>query len=432
MTSSTTLRGLAPLREALSNDVVVLAQQTRTHPAVTVSLSLRAGSVFDPVDHTGLSYFVSRVIDRSTARYTADQLAEALDGRGVSLTTSVGRHLFSVSFTCLAEDVEDVLGLAADVIRQPTFPETEIVTRRGEVITAIRQDEDNPATVATEALYEVLFPNGHPYGRRTKGSVASVDALTREQLLHFHHRHFKPAGMLAVIVGDLDPRLGVDLAARAFGEWRGDPQLQLEVPRAARSARRTQHAVVIPNKSQADVAYGFAAIARRDPSYYAASLMNNVLGQYGLGGRLGDSIRERQGMAYYAFSSLEANLADGALLVRAGVAPENVARTIQSIDEEVSRMAREDVTPDELSDTKRYLIGSLPRTLETNGGIASFLQSAEVFGLGLDFDRRLPDVLQAVTRDDVQGVAAQVLDPSRAAIVVAGPPSALPAEPSVS
>ena len=152
--------------------------------------------------------------------------------------------------------------------------------------------------------------------------------------------------MLAVIVGDLDPRLGVDLAARAFGEWRGDPQLQLEVPRAARSARRTQHAVVIPNKSQADVAYGFAAIPRRDPGYYAASLMNNVLGQYGLGGRLGDSIRERQGMAYYAFSS-RGQLADGALLVRAGVAPENVARTI-AIDRRRDRPdGTEGVTADE-------------------------------------------------------------------------------------
>ena len=91
-------------------------------------------------------------------------------------------------------------------------------------------------------------------------------------------------------------------------------------------------------------------------------------------------------------------------------------------------MAQDGVTADELADTKRYLIGSLPRTLETNGGIASFLQNAEIFGLGLDFDRRLPDVLEAVTRPEVQHAAQQLLDPARAAIVVAGPPSALPAE----
>jgi len=430
VTTTAARRGLTPTRQALSNGVVVLTQRTSTHPAVTASISLRAGSAFDPPGQLGLSHFVSKVIDRSTRRYSADELAEALDGRGVSLSTSVGRHLFTVSFTCLAEDVETVLGLAADVIRAPTFPDAEVITRRGEVVTAIRQDEDNPATVATDALYERLFPDGHPYGRRTKGSIASVEALTRDDLVQFHRTHFTPSGMLAVIVGDLDPGKGVDLAARAFGDWGSDRRADATVPPAPRSSRRTQHAIVIPNKSQADVAYGFKALARTDSRYYAASLMNNVLGQYGLGGRLGDSIRERQGMAYYAFSSLEANLADGALLVRAGVAPENVARTIQSIDEEVRRMAQDGVTVDELADTKRYLIGSLPRTLETNGGIASFLQNAEVFGLGLDFDRRLPDVLEAVTRQEVQHAAEQLLDPARAAIVVAGPPSALSAEPS--
>jgi len=428
VTTIATRPGLTPLRQALSNGVVVLTQRTITHPAVTVSISLRAGSAFDPPGQLGLSHFVSKVIDRSTLRYSADELAEALDGRGVSLTTSVGRHLFTVSFTCLAEDVEAVVGLAADVIRTPTFPDAELITRRGEVVTAIRQDEDNPATVATDALYERLFPDGHPYGRRTKGSVASVEALTRDDLVQFHRKHFKPSGMLVVLVGDCDPGRGVELAAGAFGDWPGDSGAEAAVPSAPRSSRRTQHAIVIPNKSQADVAYGFTAMARTDSRYYAASLMNNVLGQYGLGGRLGDSIRERQGMAYYAFSSLEANLADGALLVRAGVAPENVARTIHSIDEEVRRMAEDGVTADELADTKRYLIGSLPRTLETNGGIASFLQNAEIFGLGLDFDRRLPDVLEAVTRPEVQLAAQQLLDPARAAIVVAGPPSALPAE----
>ena len=148
------------------------------------------------------------------------------------------------------------------------------------------------------------------------------------------------------------------------------------------------------NKAQADVAYGFTAVARRDPDYYALTLMNNVLGQYGLGGRLGDSIRERQGMAYYVFSSLDANLAAGPLVIRAGVAPGNVDRTIASIDEEVRAIVRDGVTPSELADAKRYLIGSMPRNLETNSGIASFLHTAEFFGLGLDYDRRVPASLR--------------------------------------
>ena len=144
-----------------------------------------------------------------------------------------------------------------------------------------------------------------------------------------------------------------------------------------------------------------------------------------MGGRLGDSIRERQGMAYYVFSGFDANVAEGPLLVRAGVNPSNVDEAIASIDEELLRMAHDGVTPSELADAKRYLIGSMPRMLETNGGIAAFLHSADFFGLGLDFDQRLPGLLDAVTLDDVHDVARTFLAPDRATIVVAGhPPTA--------
>jgi zinc protease len=175
------------------------------------------------------------------------------------------------------------------------------------------------------------------------------------------------------------------------------------------------------NKAQADIAYGFSTILRADPRYYAYWLMNNVLGQYSLGGRLGDSIREKQGMAYYAFSSLDANVVRGPLLIRAGVNPSNVERAVASIDGELVKMAAEGPTDREIQESMQYLIGSLPRNLETNAGIATFLQTAEFFGLGLDYDVRLPGLLQAVTRDEVHAAARDTLDPGRAAVAVAGP-----------
>jgi zinc protease len=149
--------------------------------------------------------------------------------------------------------------------------------------------------------------------------------------------------------------------------------------------------------------------------------MNNALGQYSMGGRLGDSIRERQGMAYYAFSSLDANVVEGPLTIRAGVSPANVDRAVSSIDEEVGRLAREGITAKELKESQQYLVGSMPRALETNVGIASFLQTAEFFDLGLDYDLRLPGFLLDVTLDDVQAAARRILDPDRATIVIAGP-----------
>jgi zinc protease len=149
--------------------------------------------------------------------------------------------------------------------------------------------------------------------------------------------------------------------------------------------------------------------------------MNNILGQYALGGRLGDSIRERQGMAYYCFSTLDANKVPGPLTIRAGVDPANVDRAVASIDAEVDRIAAEGPTDKELRESKQFLIGSMPRMLETNAGIASFLQMAEFFGLGLDYDLRLPGLLNAVTREAAHEAARNVLHASRASIVIAGP-----------
>jgi zinc protease len=187
---STLLKGLAPTRAALANGAVVLAQQTVTHAAVTMLVAVRAGSAHDPGDRLGLAHFVSKVIDRGTETRSADAIAEALDGRGVTLNSSVGRHLLTLGCTCLAEDFDDMIGLVGDVVRRPTFPLAEVDTRRGEIVTAIRQDEDSPATMAVEGLMGLLYPDGHPYGRPTKGVVATVEATTRADLVAYHRARF--------------------------------------------------------------------------------------------------------------------------------------------------------------------------------------------------------------------------------------------------
>jgi zinc protease len=412
---------LDPQRTVLENGAVVMCKPTHTTPAVAVSLSFRAGSIADPQGRPGMTWLLSRVIDRGTATRSAAGIAEELDSRGITLTVIVTRHLFSLGCRCLAEDFEPVLSLLADVVMFPSLPDEEVATRKGEVITAIRQDEDNPAVRATETLMSLLYPAGHPYGRPTKGSTDVVEQLTRADLLQLHAARFAPGAMTAAIVGDVDPAHAFDAVARVFGGWKKPTPAPLTVPPVVAAAERRRVIIPMMNKAQADIAYGFTAIARSDPAYYAFWLMNVAFGQYALGGRLGDSIRERQGMAYYVSSSLDANIAPGPLTIRAGVSPANVDRAVASIDEEIARLVEEGLTPQELDESRRYLIGSIPRSLETNAAIANFIQIEEFFGLGLDYDARLPDLLNAVTLDDVHAAARRVLDPDRATLVIAGP-----------
>ena len=176
------------------------------------------------------------------------------------------------------------------------------------------------------------------------------------------------------------------------------------------------------NKAQADIAYGFTAIARRDPAYYAFWLMNNVFGQYAIGGRLGDSIRERQGMAYYVSSSLDANIVGGAVVDsrrrQPGATSIGRSRRLTKRSSASCAMASR-----RKSWTTRDGISSGPSRArwKRTPRIANFLQTEEVFGLGLDYDARLPDLLTAVTLDEVNAAARRVLDPDRATVVVAGP-----------
>jgi zinc protease len=412
---------LDPVRTTLDNGLTLLVKQAATTPAVAISLSMRAGSIADPEGIAGMTWLLSRVIDRGTATRSAADIAEELDSRGITLTVIVTRHLFSIGCRCLAEDFEPVLALLGDIVMSPSLPEEEIAIRKGEVITSIRQDDDNPAVRASERLMTLLYPDGHPYGSRTKGTIDVVERFTRERLLQLHRDRFAPSELTTVIVGDVDPVHAGDAVERVFAGWNKPAPLALSVPRVIAAGERRRAVIPMMNKAQADIAYGFTTITRTDPSYYALWLMNVAFGQYAIGGRLGDSIRERQGMAYYVSSSLDANIAPGPLAIRAGVSPANVDRAVASIDEEIVRLLREGLTPQELDESRQYLIGSIPRSLETNAAIANFLHVAQFFGLGLDYDVRLPDLLQAVTLDEVNAAARQALDPERATVVIAGP-----------
>jgi zinc protease len=414
-------RGLSPVRTVLDNGAVVIVQETSTAPAVTINATVLAGGVYERPEQQGLAYLVGRVLDRGTERRSADALAEALDDRGVSLRISASRHATILSCTCLSEDFDDVLALVLDVVRRATFPEDEVAKRKAETLSAIRQDEDNPSVRAVEVLFEMLYGADHPYGRRAKGTLETLERIGRDDLVEFHAKYFRPSALSLAIVGHVSPDHGLRRAAVELEDWAAGSSESYTLTAPPASTARRKQVIHVPGKSQSEVAYGFTAIRRLDPRYDAYFVLNNILGQFGLGGRLADNIRERQGMAYYAFSTLDPSIGIGPLIVRAGVDPDNVERTIEAIDYEVGTLGREGPTADELQQTKEFLIGSIPRTLETNAGIAAFLQSEEQFGLGLDYDRRLADDLRAVTLEQVAEAARELLQPDRAAVAVAGP-----------
>lgn len=421
MSGVTLSRGLTPARTVLDNGIVVLAQESGATPAIAINATFMAGSADDPDDLPGVAYLARRTIDRGTATLSAEDIADILDDRGVSLRVSVSRHTFSISCVCLAEDFDDILSLIADVARAPQFPEEEIEKRRLEAITSLREDHDDPAKVAVDLLHEDLYGEHHPYGRPMKGTLKSLETITRQHLLAYYSRYLTPSRLRIAIAGDIGSPEALTAVGRQFGRWvdRDGELVAIPLPMVRRQRSLRLHP--IPAKVQADLAYGFTTIRRLDPRYYAYAILNNVLGQFGLGGRLAENIRERQGMAYYAYSTLEASVGEGPLIIRVGVDPNDVDRALAAIDAEVRALCQEGPTRQELEDTRESLIGSVPRLLETNESISEFLIYVEQFGLGLDYDRRVSELFRQVTMGDVREVAREALDPARAAVVVAGP-----------
>jgi zinc protease len=178
----------------------------------------------------------------------------------------------------------------------------------------------------------------------------------------------------------------------------------------------------MPGKVQSDLVIGCPAIPRLHPDYYAVRVANTILGVFGMMGRLGEQVREEQGLAYYCYSSQDAERFAGVWLAEAGVNPDNVSQTIDSILAEFDRLGSEFVSAEELADSQAYMTGVLPLALETNGGVAARLLDIEWYGLGLDYLRRYKELIYSVTPADIQRVASQYLRKDNYALVVAGPP----------
>ncbi len=409
-------------RQALDNGIVVLGSKRPESPAVALRARLRAGAIHDTAETEGLARLTAAMLQHGTGRYSFAELNDLTDALGASLGADAGRTAVELSVRCLVEDFDRMVGILAEVVRHPTFPPEELEKVRGQTLAAILRGEQDTRTVAERALREAAYPAGHPYARSVIGTQGSVGGLDRAALQEFHARHYRPDLLSFAVVGGVGFDQAVAAIAREFGDWRAEGEAPaFDIPPAAPpdEARRVER--TLAGKTQADIALGLPAIGRADPDYYALDMANLILGRLGLYGRLGKTVREEQGLAYYAYSLLEGGKGPGAWGARAGVAPANVERAIASIVAEVRRLRDEPVDEDELADARDFLTGSLPLALEGADGVARTLLEIEAHDLGLDYLDRYPGIIRALTRGQLQEAARRHLLPDRLAIAVAGP-----------
>lgn len=406
-------------RIALSNGLTVLVRENHAAPVVVVEGYIPTGSIHESATQAGLSSFVASMLTRGSAHYTFDLFNETVEALGASLGAGSDNHFTSFSTTSLSEDFAQMLQVLADVVRNPLFPEEQVARVRQQRLVRLQERAQDTNRMASLRFFESVYGQ-HPYGRSVSGYTETVSALQRANLIEFHGNHYTPNGAILVIVGDVDTKQVLDLVDAQFGNWTGVPQ-DASVPAIAPVSRQQLH-YPITGKVQSDIVVGAPVIARHHPDFFPVRVANTVLGQFGMMGRLGERVREEQGLAYYSYSSADIELHSGVWLAQAGVNPANVQQAIDSILTEFVRLGSELVPAEELADSQAYLTGILPLTLETNAGVASTLLNIEWYKLGLDYLTRYNDLIYSVTPADVQRVAAHYLNPDRCTIVVSGPP----------
>ena len=408
-------------RSVLPNGIILLTRSNFNSPSVVINGYLPSGSIFDPREKLGLAYFTSVALMRGTQYRNFQQIYDRLESAGASLGFGASVHNTSFGGRALVEDLPLLLGTLSEALQAPSFPPEQIERLRAQLLTGIAMRDQDTSDRASIRFDELLFPN-HPYGLPEDGFTETVQAIQREDILAHHQRVFGPRNMVLVVVGAVSASQVYDFASQALGNWQNpsQPAMPALPPVTPLNGPVREH-ITLPGKSLTDLVMGGFGPKRSSPDYLAASLGNNILGQFGMMGRIGDVVREQAGLAYYASTSLNAWINTGSWEVSAGVNPANLQRAIDLILAEIRRFITEPVSLEELQDSQANYIGRLPLSMESNNGVAAALLNIERFQLGLDYYQQFPAMVSAITPEAVLLAAQRYLFPDRMLAISAGP-----------
>jgi zinc protease len=409
-------------RQVLPNGIILLVRENHDSPVISLRGLVKAGAIYDTDERAGLADFVADSLERGTRRRSYGDINKVLDNLGATLGIGSSDETSGFYGRCLSEDFDALLDIASDILLNPTFPRAELEKVRGEILTALREAKTDSQWVANDQFHSALYPPGHPFHRPAEGTEQTVSAISRHDLVRFHTQHYRPDCAMIAISGDIGPEEAAAKIGAVFSAWRANGKLR-EVPVAdvRGTTQRLRKETFVPGSTQADIVLGFPGLSRLSPDYQAANVANMILGRLGLSGRLGDSVRDRDGLAYYVSSHLQAGISAGPWVVQAGVNPSNLERALTGIEAELVRLRSEPVSADELLEAQDYLTGSLALRLETNDGVAGTLLGMETYGLGMDYLERYAGIIRGLTRDDLLAAAHEYIDLEHSVVIIAGP-----------
>jgi len=410
------LQAMPPVqRTVLPNGLILLVCEERSLPFVTIQFLINSGSWKDPQGEEGLSYLAARGLLLGTTKRKVTTIHEELDFMGASLSSSSGRDYATLSLQVLKKDLDKGWDLFMEVLTQPTFPEEEIKREVEKTLAAIQAAEDQPDEVAEKEFQKSLFLNS-PYGHPVEGTKESLPRITQEAIVRFYRSYYHPNNAILTVVGDISAEEVKTKLLPSLAKW---PMSEIpKIPFKTSFAKEPKTVKIDRGITQANIIIGHAGVSRDNPDFYALTVMNYILGGGGFSSRLVEEIRNKRGLAYSVGSFFDTGKYPGsfqiALQTKNSSAREAIALSLQGME----RIRKELVSEKELEGAKKYLIGSFPMRLNTQGKLTSFLTQVEYYGLGLDYPEKYPSLIRSITREELLRVAKKYLHPKNIFLVV--------------
>ncbi|MCA9524206.1 MAG: insulinase family protein [Myxococcales bacterium] len=411
-----------PTQFKLANGLTVLMYRKTTTPVVYLQLWFKAGNADEPKGLTGLHDILADMLTEGTTKRSSKQIAEEVAFIGASLNSGAGPDTLRVTASALSRDFDTIFSLFADVALNATFPEDELKKKKRRALSVLKYQRSRPKYHAAKLAYKLIYGD-HPYGRAYP-SEASIKATTRELLLAAKARLMTPNNAVLVVVGDIDPKRVTAKVNLLFSAWKkGAPIQRPSLPTTKLCGRRIQ-LIDRPSSVQSLILVGWPAIERRHKDYFDLTLMNQVLGG-GATGRLFQNLREKRGLTYGAYSSLDAALYGGDLTLSTSVRNAVTGQALTAIFDELKRIRAQPVTSSELDDARSYLLGRFPLSLETPGEIAQRLAIQRIYELGDDFFQDYSRRIRGVDKSGILSAAKTYVRPDDVVVVIVGKRSAI-------
>jgi zinc protease len=414
----------AVVERRLSNGARLFALENRFNPTLAVSGSLSAGGAFAPAERRILASVTAEELSKGTELHSKLEIAEDLESRGASLSFSsdasdpIG---VDIGGAALSRHIDLLLDRLVEILTRPVFPVEELDKEKKRLIGSIRQQQDQTSVRAYEAAMGRIYPVVHPFHRlRRELLIASVESLTREDLIAYYRDRYGAATLRLVVVGDIEAPRVLDFLEQRFSRWKPGPDAGIPVASPPPPAPG-QETVEMPDKASADVVLACPSdLTRPEPAYLACTLANSALGQSSLTSRLGVRVRDREGLTYGIHSSFHATHVAGPFVVGLTVRPESRAAAVDSALDEIALFLKTGLTEKELADEKSSRVGKYKVDLGSNSGLASAIDAAVYYGLGVGYLDAFPSLVAAVTKDEADAEFRKRVDPQKFTVVSAG------------